>query len=86
MNHKEQQGFLTIAANTSETDYLELAYLQALNVKATQRIKSFAIIVDTNTKQQIQDYHKKVFDYIIEIPASTTGPYGVNQNALVSNP
>jgi len=86
MNHKEQQGFLTIAANTSETDYLELAYLQALNVKATQRIKSFAIIVDADTKQQIRDYHKKAFDYIIETPASTTGPYGLETSAFWLTP
>lgn len=86
MNHKEQQGFLTIAANTSETNYLELAYLQALNVKATQRIKSFAIIVDADTNKQIQDRHKKVFDYIIESPASTTGPYGLETTAFWLTP
>jgi hypothetical protein len=44
--HKEQQGFLTIAANTEDVDYLRLAYLQALNIKATQKIKSFALITN----------------------------------------
>lgn len=86
MNHSEQQGFLTIAANTDETDYLELAYLQALNIKATQRIKSFAVIVDPKTNQQIQSHHRKVFDYIIETPESTTGPYGLEATAFWLTP
>jgi len=86
MNHKEQQGFLTIAANTPEVDYLELAYLQALNIKATQQIKSFAVIVDPATNQQIQEHHKQAFDYIIETPASITGPYGLEVQAFWLTP
>ena len=86
MNHQEQQGFLTIAANTEEVNYLELAYLQALNIKATQRIKSFAVIVDPATNQQIQEHHKQAFDYIIESPASTTGPYGLEVQAFWLTP
>jgi hypothetical protein len=74
--HKEQQGFLTIACNTA-VNYLELAYVQALNIKSTQSIKSYAVIVDPNTALQVQDHHRKVFDYIIEAPASTNGPYGI---------
>ena len=86
MNHKEQQGFLTIAVNTPDVDYLELAYLQALNVKATQKTKSFAVIVDTDTKQQIQKYHSEVFDYIIETTPSTTGPYGLETQVFSLSP
>lgn len=86
MNHQEQQGFLTIAANTADVDYLELAYLQALNIKATQRIQSFAVIVDPNTNQQIQEYHRQAFDYIIEAPASTVGPYGLETQAFWLTP
>lgn len=86
MNHQEQQGFLTIAANTAEVDYLHLAYLQALNIKATQQIKSFAVIVDPATNQQIQEHHKQAFDYIIEAPASTTGPYGLEVQAFWLTP
>jgi hypothetical protein len=84
--HKEQQGFLTIAVNTDTVDYLRLAYLQALNVKATQKIKSFAVIVDTDTATKIQEHHKAVFDYIIEVPASTTGPYGLEVQAFWQTP
>lgn len=86
MNHKEQQGFLTIAANTAEVNYLELAYLQALNIKATQKVNSFAVIVDPATNLKIKEYHKKVFDYIIEAPASNTGPYGLEVQAFWLTP
>lgn len=65
---KEQQGYLTIAQNNSTTDYLRLAYLQALSVKATQKINSFAVMVDKKTKEQMPDHYSKVFDYIIDIP------------------
>lgn len=63
--HKEQQGFLTFAQNTDEVDYLRLAYLQALSVKATQKINKYAVIVDKETNNQMKDSYKKVFDYII---------------------
>jgi hypothetical protein len=67
MQHKEQLGFLTFAENTAEIDYLNLAYLQALNVKATQKQNSYAVVVDKNTAKLINDKHRKVFDYIIEL-------------------
>ncbi len=86
MNHKEQQGVLTVAANSSDVDYLELAYLQALNVKATQKTKSFAVIVDTETYSLVKEHHKKVFDYIIEAPTSTVGPYGLEIQAFWLTP
>ena len=84
--HKEQQGFLTIASNTKDVDYLHLAYLQALNIKATQKIKSFAVIVDANTATKIEECHRAVFDYIIEVPDSTTGPYGLEVQAFWHTP
>lgn len=65
---KEQKGFLTFAQNNDTTDYLNLAYCQALSVKCTQKITSFAVVVDEFTKSLITDSHKKVFDYIIDIP------------------
>lgn len=63
--HKEQQGFITFAQNTAEVDYLRLAYLQALTVKATQKINRYAVIVDKETNKQITNKQKKAFDYII---------------------
>lgn len=62
------KGFITFALNTSNTDYLNLAYLQALNIKATQSINSVAVIVDKHTTTQLTSNHQTVFDYIIELP------------------
>jgi hypothetical protein len=63
--HQEQIGFLTFAINTSEINYLELAYLQAINIKCTQPNSKYAVIVDTDTERDINDSHRNVFDYII---------------------
>lgn len=62
---KEQQGFVTFAVNSKDTNYLELAYLQCLNVKATQKQNSYAVIVDNATNQLITDQHRRAFDYVI---------------------
>lgn len=64
---KSQFGFLTFAQN-SEVNYLELAYLQAQNIKATQKQNQYAVIVDSDTAKEISDQHRKVFDHIIELP------------------
>ncbi len=60
-----QQGFLTFAINNSNTDYLRLAYLQALNIKATQKIKNVSVIVDQETLLCVTDKHRRVFEHII---------------------
>ena len=65
--HKEQQGYVTFAQNTDEVDYLRLAYIQALNIKATQQDNRYAVMVDARTLELITDEHRQVFDYIIEI-------------------
>ena len=70
--HKEQQGFVTFAINTKETNYLELAYLQCLNVKATQKNNSYAVLVDTETMKLVTDRHRALFDYIIELDNVTS--------------
>jgi hypothetical protein len=76
MQHKEQLGFLTVACNTEQTDYLQLAYLQALNVKKTQKNNRYAVVVDQKTLTKVTDAHRKIFDYVIESPNHTFGPYG----------
>jgi hypothetical protein len=63
--HVAQQGFVTLAINTASTDYLRLAYLQALNIKATQSVKQYAVIVDQATLEQVTEQHRQVFDHII---------------------
>lgn len=66
-HHKEQQGFVTFAQNTDTVDYLKLAYVQAMNVKLTQKINRYAVIVDKKTAALITDQHRQVFDYVIEL-------------------
>jgi len=66
---KEQKGFFTFAQNNDTTDYLNLAYGQALSIKCSQRdVTSFAVAVDEATKACVTDAHREVFDYIIDIP------------------
>ena len=65
--HKEQQGFVTFAQNTDSVDYLKLAYVQAMNIKLTQKINKYAVIVDKKTAALVTDQHRQVFDYIIEL-------------------
>jgi hypothetical protein len=64
----EQRGYFTFAKNTSKCDYLRLAYLEAVSIKKTQKINSYAVAVDAETMKDITDVHRKVFDYVIEIP------------------
>lgn len=64
----EQQGFLTIAQNNSTTDYLRLAYVQAMSIKLSMPGSKYAVLVDASTHEKILDKHKAVFDYIIEMP------------------
>jgi len=63
---KQQQGFLTIAQNTT-VDYLNLAYHQAKSIKQTQKINNYAVLVDQKTFEQVTDLHRTVFDYVILI-------------------
>ncbi len=81
MQHKEQRGFLTIAQNSNTGDYLRMAYAQALSIKLTQKINRYAVIVDRNTKDQIEGKHLKVFDYVIELPEDNS----VNEDWKLSN-
>jgi hypothetical protein len=72
--HKEQQGFVTFAQNTGDINYLELAYAQALNIKATQQHNRYAVIVDSATKELINEQHRRVFDYVIDLPVDHNDP------------
>ena len=72
--HKEQQGYVTFAQNTDTVDYLELAYIQAINIKATQKTARYAVIVDAQTKEKINEIHRSVFDYIIDLPVDYNEP------------
>jgi len=65
--HQAQQGFFTIAQNTPDVDYLQLAYLQALSIKLTMPDSLYAVAVDKPTLESVTDQHRQVFDYIITI-------------------
>jgi hypothetical protein len=84
--HKEQQGFLTLAINSAEVNYLELAYLQALNIKATQTHNSYAVIVDRLTEELIEERHRRVFDYIIPVNYDAVNPFSIEVSVFNSTP
>ena len=66
--HREQQGFLTIAQNTDTVDYLKLAYAQAMSIKLTMPGSKYAVVVDRPTLERVTSQHRRVFDYVIELP------------------
>lgn len=65
--HQAQRGFMTIAQNTKDVDYLTLAYVQAMSIKLTMPQSLYAIAVDVETAKLITETHKRVFDYIVLI-------------------
>ena len=84
--HKEQQGFLTFAINSSKVDYLELAYTQALNIKATQKHNRYAVVVDSATAESVTDEHRRVFDYVIECSKNADNPFSLEPMAFQLTP
>jgi hypothetical protein len=82
--HKEQRGFLTFAKNSDNTDYLRLAYAQALNIKHTQNINRFAVVVDSKTHELVTDEHLKVFNYVIV--HDSIGPFDAEAMAFWLTP
>jgi hypothetical protein len=61
-------GFLTIAQNTDEVNYLELAYVQAMSIKGTMPCSLYAVIVDEQTNRTLTDKHHAMFDKVIVLP------------------
>jgi len=62
---QEDKGYFTFAQNTPDVNYIEIAYLQALSIKATQKINSYAIATDYESSLAIPDEMREVFDHII---------------------
>lgn len=61
------KGYIVIAQNSGETDYLRMAYGLALSLKATQsEVNNLSVCVDKNTK--VPKKYAEVFDNIIQIP------------------
>jgi hypothetical protein len=65
--HQAQQGFLTIAQNSADVDYLQLAYVQAMSIRLTMPGSQYAVLVDKKTLEQVTEQHRTVFDYVITI-------------------
>jgi len=63
------KGYITIAQNSHDVDYLTQAYALALSIKNTQsEVNSISVVVDDPTYQRILPKHKQVFDNIIIMP------------------
>jgi len=62
------KGYIVIAQNNEEHDYLEMTYALALSLKATQKENAICVCLDEYTKSLVQDKHRKVFDHIVDIP------------------
>tara|TARA_B100000929_G_scaffold290716_1_gene285571 strand:- start:5235 stop:6092 length:858 start_codon:yes stop_codon:yes gene_type:complete len=60
------KGYLVIAQNNDQVDYIRQAYALALSIKNTQTINQFAIAVEPGTK--IPDEYREVFDHVVKIP------------------
>lgn len=59
------KGFLVYASNNEKTDYLKMAYLQAMSIKLTQSVNKYALVIRPG--DVIPDKYKQVFDYIEEV-------------------
>lgn len=63
------RGFTATVGYSDSVDYLELAYLQALSIKTTQKsINQYALLVDEKTNSLITHKHRAVFDQIVVVP------------------
>ena len=61
------RGYIVIAQNSGETDYLRMAYALALSLKATQStVSDLTVCVDKKTK--VPKKYLEVFDQVVEIP------------------
>lgn len=64
----ETIGFLSVVQNNSTTDYLNLAYLQALSIKNCMPEVQYAILTDYATHNLVESKHKEVINRFIIIP------------------
>jgi hypothetical protein len=63
------RGYITIAQNTLDVDYLEQSYALALSIKSTQTtVRNISVCVDNYTHSLVESKHKRVFDKIILMP------------------
>lgn len=59
------RGFLTFAQNNNQTDYITLAYLQALSIKSICSTNQCAVVVDGPTLNRMSRKQQQLFDHVI---------------------
>lgn len=64
------RGYTVTVAHNNDVDYLELAYFQALNIKTTQKINNYAVIVDSKTYERLEQKHHLLFDSIVQFESA----------------
>lgn len=64
---KRKRGFFTFAQNSQDVDYVKLAYVLALSIKATQKENAYLSIAIT-PDTRVPDKYADAFDEIITIP------------------
>jgi hypothetical protein len=62
------KGFVVLAQNTRDVDYVRQAYALALSIKNSQTITNISLVTDESVPEEYQT----VFDKIIPIPFDTT--------------
>ena len=63
------RGYITIAQNNDNTDYLEQAYALALSLKHSQsQVDNLSVMVDKPTLERVTSKQRRVFDQVIEMP------------------
>lgn len=79
--HQADKGFVSIAQNNDTTDYLSLAYVQAMSIKTAMPTSEYAIIVDAATNELITQKHRDIFDYVIVMDTD----YATDQDWKMNN-
>ena len=77
------RGYLTFAIN-GEHDYVQIAYLQALSIKNTQKINNYAVVV--KSLDDVKDEYRSVFDHIIVLPPTINGKFSHEYHAWALTP
>jgi hypothetical protein len=69
------KGYICIAQNTVDHDYLTMSYAMALSLKATQKTNNICLCVDTPTRSLLTGKHYDVFDEVVVIPFNDDAEY-----------
>lgn len=67
------KGFITVACNTKDIDYLAHATLLAESIKDTQQIKNVSLVTNTETYSYFTSKHHSLFDKILQVDFATAG-------------